>query len=161
MSHSAPVRSEILETGNPRIKSARITIDAPAQRVFDLLADPRGHPTFDGSSSVLGLIKGPERLALGSTFGMRMKLGVPYRVTNTVVEFQENQTIAWRHVGRWRWRYELVSAGPNQTVVTESFDATMAPWLSQRWLNFRDAYPWTQRAVAKTLVKLKEVAESS
>jgi hypothetical protein len=44
--------------------------------------------------------------------------------------------------------------------VTESFDGTYAPGIAQIWLNLRKAYPWTQIAVAKTLVRLKTVAEA-
>ena len=50
-----------------------------------------------------------------------MKLVVPYRMTNEVVEFVENETIAWRHLGGHIWRYRLdeVDGG---TKITEEFD---------------------------------------
>ena len=79
---------------------------------------------------------------------------------NTVVEYEENSLIAWRHLGRWRWRYQLKELGNGSTEVTETFDGSFAPALAQAWLNFRKAYPWTQKAVAKSLVRLKEVAEN-
>ena len=82
-------------------------------------------------------------------------------IRNTVVEYKKNELIAWRHLGRWRWRYELTDLGNGSTQVTESFDGTHAPAIAQVWLNFRKAYPWTQLAVAKTLVRLKAVAEAS
>ena len=82
---------------------------------------------------------------------------IPY---NTVVEYKKDELIAWRHLGRWRWRYELKDLGNGSTQVTETFDGTYAPALAQTWLNFRKAYPWTQLAVAKSLVRLKAVAES-
>ena len=88
-----------------------------------------------------------------------MHLGVDYRIGNTVVEYQENSLIAWRHVGRWIWRYELMNIGPQRTQVTESFDASRAPFIAKAWLSFRKAYPFTQRAVAKTLVQLKSASE--
>lgn len=155
--NSSPVRAEIFDTGNPRIKSARIVINAPAAKIFDLLADPKRHMDFDGSKTITANISGPDRLKLGSKFGMRMKLGINYKILNTVVEFEENSRIAWRHLGRWRWRYDLRAISPTQTEVTESFDGTTS--ISQLWLKFRKAYPWTQMAVAKTLVRLKELAE--
>jgi uncharacterized protein YndB with AHSA1/START domain len=152
-----PVRAEIIDSGNPKIKSARITIDAPVEKIFNLLADPKRHVDFDGTKTIQSSISGPERLELGSKFGMQMKLGINYKILNKVVEFEENRLIAWRHVGRWRWRYELRSITPTQTEVTESFDGTTS--ISQLWLKARKAYPWTQIAVAKTLVRLKEIAE--
>lgn len=155
--NSSPVRAEIFDTGNFRIKSARIVINAPAAKIFDLLADPKRHMDFDGSKTITANISGPGRLKLGSKFGMRMKLGINYKILNTVVEFEENSRIAWRHLGRWRWRYDLRAISPTQTEVTESFDGTTS--ISQLWLKFRKAYPWTQMAVAKTLVRLKELAE--
>ena len=153
------IRSEILETGNEQIKSARIVINAPAEKIFEILSNPRRHKEIDGSSTIQENISGPEKLVLGSKFGMKMHLGVDYRIRNTVVEYSENSLIAWRHVGRWIWRYELVNMGPNLTQVTETFDASRAPLISKAWLSLRKAYPWTQKAVAKTLVQLKSTCE--
>jgi uncharacterized protein YndB with AHSA1/START domain len=101
-------------------------VPAPAQEIFDLLADPRQHALIDGSGTVQSAVSGPERLSLGATFGMSMKMGVPYRIKNTVEEFEEGRRIAWRHAGQHRWRYELepVDGG---TQVTETFDVSTVP----------------------------------
>ena len=88
-----------------------------------------------------------------------MEIGIKYRITNTVVEFEENKLIAWRHLGRWIWRYELKEISATQTVVIESFDGTKTPL--NLWLKVRKAYPYTQKAVAKTLVRLKEYCEAN
>ena len=153
------IRAEIFDTGNPRIKSASIIINAPVSKVFDVIANPKMHPIIDGSNSVRFVIKGPSRLTLGSKFGMSMEIGIKYRITNTVVEFEENKLIAWRHLGRWIWRYELKEISPTQTVVIESFDGTTTPF--NVWLKARKAYLYTQKAVAKTLVRLKEYCEAN
>lgn len=87
-----------------------------------MLANPARHQEFDGSDMVQQLRGERSRLTMGSTFGMDMKMGfVPYKITNTVVEFTEDRLIAWSHFGGHRWRYELepVDGG---TQVTESFD---------------------------------------
>lgn len=108
--------------------SASRTIAAPPERIFDLLADPAKHPLIDGSGTVVSpREQGTERLRLGSRFGMDMKMGVPYRITNKVVEYEESRLIAWRHFGghRWRWRLEPTSDGG--TEVTETFDWSPAP----------------------------------
>ena len=151
------IRADIFDTGNPRIKSASIIINAPVTSVFDVVANPHLHAVIDGSKSVKSVIYGPERLSLGDKFGMNMQIGIKYKITNTVVEYEENKVIAWRHLGRWIWRYEFREISPNQTVVTESFDGTKTPL--NFWLKARKAYPFVQKAVAKTLVKLKEYCE--
>ncbi|MGI9144865.1 MAG: SRPBCC family protein [Candidatus Planktophila sp.] len=156
---SEKVRSEILVTGNEKIKSARIIVNAPAEIIFAVLSNPRRHKEIDGSATIQENISGPDKLVLGSKFGMKMHLGIDYRILNTVVEYEENKTIAWRHLGRWIWRYELVNLGPQMTQVTETFDASRAPLISKAWLSLRKAYPWTQKAVAKTLVQLKSTCE--
>ena len=155
------IRAEIIETGNPKNKSARIVIKVEPSKVFAILSNPRRHKEIDGSATITANISGPSELILGSKFGMKMHLGIDYRILNTVVEYKKNELIAWRHVGRWRWRYELVDLGNGSTQVTETFDGSCAPKIAHAWLNFRKAYPWTQLAVAKTLVRLKAVAESN
>ena len=154
------VRSEILETGNSQVKSARIVIEATPEMIFAIISNPKRHREIDGSATITENISGPEELVLGSKFGMKMHLGINYRILNTVVEYRKNELIAWRHLGRWRWRYELQDLGNGSTQVTESFDASLAPFLSQIWLSAHKAYPWTEKSVAKTLVRLKQVAES-
>uniref|UniRef100_UPI00404A91A5 SRPBCC family protein n=1 Tax=Candidatus Planktophila sp. TaxID=2175601 RepID=UPI00404A91A5 len=155
------VRAEILETGNPKIKSARILIQASPSTIFSIISNPKRHKDIDGSATITANISGPETLVLGSKFGMKMRLGITYWISNTVVEYKKNEVIAWRHFSQWRWRYELVEMGNGSTQVTESFDGSFAPEIAQSWLNFRKAYPWTQMAVAKSLVRLKAVAEAS
>jgi uncharacterized protein YndB with AHSA1/START domain len=101
-------------------------VAGPAEEIFSLLADPSKHSLIDGSGTVRDARSdAPERLAMGSTFGMNMKFGVAYKMTNTVMEFEENRLIAWRHIGGHRWRYELepVDGG---TKVTETFDWSTA-----------------------------------
>ena len=100
-------------------------VSATPEQVFDLLADPRRHPEIDGSGTVRSAMRGPSRLSLGAQFGMRMRLGVPYPIRNTVVEFEENRRIAWRHFGRHVWRYELEPVADG-TRITETFDWSTA-----------------------------------
>lgn len=101
-------------------------VPARPEAIFELLADPAKHPVIDGSGTLRGKRSGPNRLHLGAKFGVDMHHVLPYRITNTVEEFEEGRRIAWRHVGRHRWRYELepVEGGTN---VTETFDATYVP----------------------------------
>lgn len=149
---------EVVDTGSPWIVSRSIVVQAPADRIFDLLADPRRHPDFDGSGSVRGAVSGPERLSLGAKFGMDMRLGVPYRVSSQVKEFEEGRQIAWAHIGGHRWRYELEPLADGSTRVTETFDATTAR--SARALKLMDAYNRNTRAIEETLPRLAALAQS-
>ena len=108
-------RAEILDTGQRWVRSARIHIDAPASEIFDVIRRPSMHSRFDGSGTVQGSVRGPERLELGSRFGMAMRIKVPYTMTNEVVEFEPDRLIAWRHIGRHRWRYELEPISDTET----------------------------------------------
>lgn len=108
--------------------SATQTIDAPAEQIFDLLADPGKHPLIDGSGTVrASRAGGHDRLRLGSEFGMDMKMWLGYRITNKVVEFEENRLIAWRHFAGHRWRWKLEPLDADTTEVTETFDWGRAP----------------------------------
>jgi uncharacterized protein YndB with AHSA1/START domain len=148
---------DVVDTGTKWVVSRSTVIDASASRIFDLLADPRRHGEFDGSGSVRKAVSGPERLSLGSTFRMDMKLGMPYTIGNTVKEFEEGRLIAWAHVGGHRWRYELSPLDSGRTVVTETFDATTAR--SRHALYLMDAYRRNARAIEETLPRLKALAE--
>ncbi|RDI34671.1 SRPBCC family protein [Lentzea flaviverrucosa] len=127
-----------------RSVSATRIVHAPAARIFDLLADPSKHPLIDGSGSVRAPRPGaPERLAPGSAFGMDMKIGLAYRIENTVVEFEEDRLIAWRHFNGHRWRWQLTPLADGTTEVTETFD-----WSTARVPLFFDLSPVPKRNLA-------------
>ncbi len=143
-----------------RVVSSSVDIDASADVVFAILADPRQHTRIDGSGSVREAVSGPDRLSRGATFGVDMKMaGLPYRIRNRVVEFEEGRLIAWRHFGGHRWRYALEPVGEG-TRVTESFDYSMyaAP---QRLLIEALGFPARNRqGIEATLRNLKSAAEA-
>ncbi|MCW2777756.1 MAG: dimethyladenosine transferase [Frankiales bacterium] len=134
--------------------SRSTVVPAPTQAVFDLLADPGRHAEIDGSGTVKGRLRGPSRLSAGARFGMRMRLGVPYPITNTVVEFEEGRRIAWRHLGHHVWRYELEPV-PEGTRVTETFD--WAPSRAPRVLELLGIPEHNARSIDATLVRLRSV----
>jgi len=106
-------------------------IPAGPAAIFALVADAARHPEIDGSGSVRQVKAGaPQKLSLGSTFGMSMKQGIAYSMVSTVIEYEEDRRIAWQSrpagfvgtfVGGRIWRYELepVEGG---TLVRESWD---------------------------------------
>ena len=148
---------ETVETGSRWIVSRSIVIGASVARIFEVLADPRRHGDFDGSGSVREAVAGPDRLSQGATFRMDLTLGVPYRIGNTVMEFDEGRRIAWAHVGGHRWRYELEPLSADSTRVTETFDATTAR--SRRALYLMNAYRRNARSIEQTLPRLKVLVE--
>ncbi len=104
-----------------RSVSASRVIDASPATIFGVLTDVTLHAVIDGSGRVRRPAATTPALELGSRFHMYMRLGIPYRIANEVVEFEQDRLIAWRHIGGHRWRYELdeVDGG---TEVTETFD---------------------------------------
>lgn len=116
---------------NPDVATVQRFIAASPEAIFDLLADPARHREIDGSGTVRDASGGSQRLQLGSTFGMAMKMGIPYSMVNTVIEFEENRRIAWqpkpaiglmrRFAGGRIWRYVL-EPKDGGTLVSESWD---------------------------------------
>lgn len=139
------------------VTSATRVIAAPATAIFDLLADPAAHARFDGSGTVKqARAGGPERLSQHATFGMDMKMGMPYRINNTVVEFEEGRRIAWRHFGGHVWRYVLEPVGDgSSTRVTEEFDWSTAR--SQLFIKLIGAPERNRKAMEATLERLEQV----
>ncbi len=139
------------------VVSATRTVSAPAQEIFDLLATPARHAEIDGSGSVREVQPGtPDRLSAGARFGMRMRIGLPYKILNEVVEFDEPTRIAWRHFGGHVWRYLLEPVDAGHTRVTEQFDASAsrAPVV----LALIGARSRNARAVNATLARLQRWA---
>jgi len=154
-----PVRAEILDLGDERILAAQIEIEAPPEVIFDILIQPRMHPEIDGSRSVQAVIEGPDRLSLGATFKMRMKIGFGYWVTNKVIAFEPNQRITWAHLLGNEWTYDLTALDGNRTLVRETNNLRAAGWKASLSPTIRKL-PQVQRAIAKSLVRLKELAEA-
>jgi len=152
-------RAEILATDDPHKTAARIIIAAPAKMIFDVLANPSWHQLFDGSETIEKSISGPKRLFLGAQFSMAMKIKIPYHIKNTVVAFEEDKQIAWSHLMKWRWQYELVELDNGTTQVTESFDASDIPLFAKHWLRLTGAIAHNPKWMAKSLVKLKAMCE--
>jgi uncharacterized protein YndB with AHSA1/START domain len=146
------------------VVSVERVIPAPPEAVFALISDASRHQDFDGSGTVRGVRGTPEPLRLGSTFGMKMHLGVPYAMRSTVVDYDENTRLAWqtrapvsfvdRLAGGRIWRYELepVEGG---TLVRESWDISQeAPFTKPV---VKRAAEVTRKNMAKTLERIEQV----
>ena len=143
-------------------------IPAPPEQIFALISDPHRHHEFDGSGTVREAKDVPDKLALGATFGMSMRLGVPYSMVSTVVEYDENRRLAWQTLppypfvkkvtGGRIWRYELEPA-EGGTRVRESWDITHEGVLSKPAV--RMAAEQTRKNMAATLERIEQVLCSS
>jgi hypothetical protein len=110
-----------------RRTTASRRINASPEEIFGILTDLSKHPLIDGSDTVQSPKGDGHPLAMGSKFAMSMKLKLlPYRITSTVVEYENNRLIAWQHLGKHRWRYELEPIDEG-TLVTETFDWSTSP----------------------------------
>jgi uncharacterized protein YndB with AHSA1/START domain len=148
------------------VVSAERVVAAPPEAIFELLVQPERHKEIDGSGTVQGPKGTSERLELGSTFGMSMKMGVPYSMSNKVIELEENRRIAWQtrgagaigsKVGGRIWRYELepVDGG---TRVRESRDISQESPLT-KWLVSRDSNK-TRKNLENTLERIEKLVVS-
>jgi hypothetical protein len=142
-----------------RVVSVSRFIPAPPEAIFAVLSDASKHALIDGSGTVQASRDAePEPLRLGSKFGMDMKMGMPYRITNKVVEFEPDRLIAWQHFGRHRWRYELLPV-EGGTEVTESFDWSTSLFPKGiEMAGYPDKHP---PSMEKTLERLEELVTTS
>ncbi len=148
-----------------RISIERL-IPAPPERIFDLLADPSRHHEIDGSGAVRQPRSNPQRLTLGATFVMSMKMGIPYSTVSTVVDFEENRRIAWQTfstitwIARWGggriWSYGLQPL-QGGTLVRETWDITHEAPRAKRNLEKDRTRRYMTGAMQKTLLRLEEV----
>ncbi len=138
-------------------------IAAPPEAIFDLIADPARHQDIDGSGTVRDAKAGATRLSLGSTFGMSMKWGLPYSMTSTVVEYDENRLLAWQTrgpgpigklLGGRIWRYELEPADGG-TLVRETWDISQEAPLTRPGVKRLSGT--TAKNMAATLARIEEI----
>jgi uncharacterized protein YndB with AHSA1/START domain len=110
----------------PKVVSASREIAAPADKIFELIADPSGQPRWDGNDNLAEAQAGQRVQAVGDVFTMTLTTGSVR--TNHIVEFEEGRLIAWRpsEPGReppghlWRWRLKPVD--DSLTLVTHTYD---------------------------------------
>ena len=139
------------------ISGSRV-VDAPAQVLFDVVADPSMHHVIDGSGTVRKVLKGGGKLGLGDSFTTHMRIGVPYIIRNTVKEFSDGEMIAWSHAGGWTWRFEF-EAVEGGTRVTETFDWSTAVSPAQRYVKAMKWPTRNARNISRTLDRLQAYAD--
>jgi uncharacterized protein YndB with AHSA1/START domain len=130
---------------------ASTTIDAPAEAVFAVLADPANHPAIDGTGWVAKALDTSPLTGSGQLFRMAMyHANHPdgsYEMVNRVAEFAPSRAISWEpgqdvagdgeiKFGGWVWRYDLVSGGSSRTEVTLTYDWSAVPPFLREHISF-------------------------
>ncbi len=134
-------------------------ISASPETLFDILANPHKHMEIDGSGQIKGLVDGPDRLSLGAKFAMSIQQGVQYRTYNKVIVFEENKAIAWTHIGKHVWRYDLADNDNGTTTVTESWDYSHCPAWERLGLALLQYPRRNKKAMTKTLGRIADLTQ--
>jgi hypothetical protein len=121
--------------------SATTVINAPAEAIFAILADPAKHAAIDGTGWVCESLDSTQLAAAAQIIRMAMyhpnHLDGNYQMANRVQVFDPPRTISWEpgydagdgtlRFGGWTWRYDLTPLGPATTTVTLSYDWSAVP----------------------------------
>ena len=149
--------------------SATMVISAPAESIFDILADPGTHPAIDGTGWVRDHLDTKPLTVAGQIF--RMSMYHPnhpaghYEMANRVQLLDRPRTIAWEpgydagggalSFGGWVWRYDLAPEGPSTTRVTLSYDWSAVPESTREHIGFP---PFPSEHLTNSLAHLAELA---
>jgi uncharacterized protein YndB with AHSA1/START domain len=149
------------------VVSVERSIPADPAAIFALVADAARHPEIDGSGTVRQVKAGaPQKLSLGATFGMSMKVGIGYSMVSTVIEYEEDRRIAWQSrppgvagklAGGRIWRYELEPTDSG-TLVRESWD--ISEDRQRMFLRMGSVAKHTKTSMESTLQKIEEIVSA-
>lgn len=159
--------------------NATTTINAPAQVVFDVLADPSTHAAIDGTGWVRESLDGERLTRTGQIFRIAMyhenHPDKDYEMANRVEVFDPPHAIAWKpgqgpkergnlmadptklEFGGWIWRYDLKPVGPAETEVTLTYDWSAVPQQTREHIGFP---PFDIAHLENSLKHLAELAEA-
>lgn len=150
--------------------SATRVVEAAAQVVFAVLADPAQHAALDGTGWVRGSVDVQRLTAIGQVFTMDMHHEQhpdgDYRTANEVRVFDPPRAIAWAtgyrtddgnlRFGGWVWRYDLTPVGPGSTSVVLTYDWSAVPGSVRECLAFPPFAPGHLDASLANLAALVE-----
>jgi uncharacterized protein YndB with AHSA1/START domain len=145
------------------------TVNAPAETVFDVLADPTTHEAIDGTGWVRQPLGGGRLTKAGQVFRMAMyhenHPNKDYEMANRVEVFDAPRTIAWQpgqgphdealEFGGWIWRYDLDPVGQDRTEVTLTYDWSAVPPQTREHIGFP---PFDTQHLDNSLKHLAELA---
>ena len=148
---------------------ATITIDAPTDAVFAVLADPAAHAAIDGTGWVRAPIDPAPLTEVGQMFRMAMyhenHPDKHYEMANRVEVVDPPRAIAWQPgqaspdtgeigFGGWTWRYDLEPAGAAQTAATLTYDWSGASPEVREFIHFP---PFAQAHLDNSLQHLADL----
>ncbi len=131
--------------------SATITIKAPAEAIFAILADPASHPAIDGTGWVRQALDPEHLTAPGQIFRMAMRHDnhpdKDYQMANKVLVCDPPRAISWEpgqdvagdgnlQFGGWTWRYDLTPVSQSETEVRLSYDWSAVPQFLREHIQF-------------------------
>jgi uncharacterized protein YndB with AHSA1/START domain len=153
----------VFDSIDPALKvvSTEIDVEAPAEAVFELIADPGRQPEWDGNDNLGSAPEGQRVRGSGGSFVTTLTKGVDRE--NHIVDFAEGRLIAWKpsEVGgesfgqKW-WVWEIEPTGEGACLVRHTYD----------WTQLRDpqrlsrAQATTVANLLASLKRLKQLAES-
>ena len=148
--------------------SVSTTIEASADAIFAVLADPAKHAAIDGTGWVGSPLDRQTLAESGQIFRMAMyHSNHPdgnYQMANRVEVFDPPHAISWMpghdageglRFGGWVWRYDLAPAGDSSTTVTLTYDWSAVPQESRDLIGFP---PFPPDHLANSLAHLAELA---
>jgi uncharacterized protein YndB with AHSA1/START domain len=150
-----------VNTEASKVVSASREIAAPADTIFELIADPSLQPRWDGNDNLAEARTGQRVRAVGDVFAMMLTMGSVR--ANHVVEFEEGRVIAWRPSEPGKkppghlWRWQLEPLDDSRTLVTHTYD----------WSRLTDekrlprARATTEDKLQASIERLAELAEPS
>src|SRR5436190_17369113 len=154
-----------------RVSTTKV-INAPAEAIFAVLADPARHAAIDGTGWVREGLDSKPLTAPGQVF--RIAMYHPnhpdgnYEMANEVQVFDPPSTISWKPgydagdgslaFGGWIWRYDLTPTGPSDTRVTLSYDWSGVPDDIREHIGFP---PFPPEHLDNSLAHLAELVEIS
>jgi hypothetical protein len=159
-----------VRTVNQENLIATLTVAAPAERVFAVLADPTTHSAIDGTGWVQEAVDREPLTEVGQIFRMGMyhpnHPNGHYQVANKVLVFDPPRAIGWLpgqekgdghlEFGGWTWRYDLVPLGPSETEVTLRYDWSAVPQFIREYLQFP---PFAPEHLSNSLRHLAKLAQ--
>lgn len=151
--------------------SAVCTVNAPAETVFAVLADPTTHQAIDGTGWVRESLDGKALTESGQIFRMAMYHdnfgGMHYEMANRVEVFEPPRAIAWLpgqgaddtnlEFGGWIWRYDLEPLGDDRTEVTLTYDWSAVPQALREHIEFP---PFDRQHLDNSLKHLAGLAQA-